>query len=477
MDAKSNIKHTPLCVDLDGSLIASDTLWEGLVALLMQKPLMIFQVIGWLLAGKAVLKKNVAEYTDRSGEDWPVRDEVVSYINQAKAQGRKVYLVTGAAQKTAEAISKHLGLFDGVYHSDEQINLTSTRKRDKLVQEFGDGGFDYIGNSADDIAVFNSARRGIVVAPDRAAKTWLKQNQSEEIPTKPTGIKTVLKAIRVHQWLKNVLIAVPLFLNHTFLDFQSISAAIIAFFSFSFFASSVYIVNDLSDLKADRAHPKKCKRPLASGAISIPTAAVLWVALFSASVLLASLLPIEFLYVMVVYAIITTAYTFVLKRKLLVDVFTLASLYTIRIIAGAFATHSGLSFWLLAFSVFFFLSLALVKRYVELSEGEKEDDSKLLGRGYYGMDTSMLAQGGVSSAFTSAMVLALYINSPEFSEMYDNPWVLWPLVPLILYMLLRIWILAGRGLVHEDPVVFIMRDWRSQLTMVAGGLLIFGAML
>lgn len=180
---------------------------------------------------------------------------------------------------------------------------------------------------------------------------------------------------------------------------------------------------------------------------------------------------------MVVYAIITTAYTFVLKRKLLVDVFTLASLYTIRIIAGAFATHSGLSFWLLAFSVFFFLSLALVKRYVELSEGEKEDDSKLLGRGYYGMDTSMLAQGGVSSAFTSAMVLALYINSPEFSEMYDNPWVLWPLVPLILYMLLRIWILAGRGLVHEDPVVFIMRDWRSQLTMVAGGLLIFGAMI
>ncbi|MEP4342123.1 MAG: UbiA family prenyltransferase [Lentilitoribacter sp.] len=477
MDAKSSIKHTPLCVDLDGSLIASDTLWEGLVALLMQKPLMIFQIMGWLLAGKAVLKKNVAEYTDRSGEDWPVREEVVAYIALAKSEGRKVYLVTGAAQKTAKAISDHLGLFDGIYHSDDTVNLTSTRKRDKLIEEFGDGGFDYIGNSSDDIAVFENARKGIVVAPDRSAKSWQKKTQSEEIYTKPSGVKTIFKTIRAHQWLKNVLIAVPLFLNHTFLDVESITAAVIAFFSFSFFASSVYIVNDLSDLKADRAHPKKRNRPLASGAISIPNAAILWVVLLSASALLASLLPIEFLYVMVIYAMITTAYTFVLKRKLLVDVFTLASLYTVRIIAGAVATHSGLSFWLLAFSIFFFLSLALVKRYVELSEGEKEDGSKLLGRGYYGMDTAMLAQGGVSSAFTSAMVLALYINSPEFSEMYDNPWVLWPLVPLILYMLLRIWILAGRGQVHEDPVVFIMRDWRSQLTMIAGGLLIFGAML
>lgn len=477
MDAKSNIKHTPLCVDLDGSLIATDTLWEGLVALLMRKPLMIFQVVTWLLAGKAILKKNVAEHTDRTAEDWPVRDEVVEYINLAKSQGRKVYLVTGAAEKTAHSLSKHLGLFDGVYHSDDDFNLTSKRKRDKLVDVFGDGGFDYIGNSADDIAVFESARKGIVVAPDRAAKNWQKQNQSDVIETKSSSIKTVLKTIRVHQWLKNVLIVVPLFLNHTVFDVEAILAAVIAFFSFSFFASSVYIVNDLSDLKADRAHPKKQKRPLASGAISIPHAAMLWVALLSASVLLASLLPIGFFYVMVVYAAVTTAYTFVLKRKLLVDVFTLAGLYTIRIIAGAFATHSGLSFWLLAFSIFFFLSLALVKRYVELSEGEKEDDSKLVGRGYFGMDTAMLAQGGVSSAFTSAMVLALYINSPQFSEMYDSPWVLWPLVPLILYMLLRIWILAGRGQVHEDPVVFIMRDWRSQLTMAVGGLLIVGAML
>ncbi len=477
MDAKSNIKHTPLCVDLDGSLIATDTLWEGLVALLMRKPLMIFQVITWLLAGKAILKKNVAEHTERSGEDWPVRNEVVEYINLAKAEGRKVYLVTGAAEKTALSLSKHLGLFDGVYHSDDEVNLTSKRKRDKLVDEFGDGGFDYIGNSADDIAVFESARKGIVVAPDRAARNWQKQNQSEEVHTKPTGIKTVLKAIRVHQWLKNVLIAVPLFLNHTVFDMDAVLAAIIAFFSFSFFASSVYIVNDLSDLKADRAHPKKQKRPLASGAISIPQAAMLWVVLFSTSAFLASLLPIGFFYVMVVYAAVTTAYTFVLKRKLLVDVFTLAGLYTIRIIAGAFATHSGLSFWLLAFSIFFFLSLALVKRYVELAEGDQDDDAKLLGRGYFGLDTAMLAQGGVSSAFTSAMVLALYINSPQFSEMYDNPWVLWPLVPLILYMLLRIWILAGRGQVHEDPVVFIMRDWRSQLTMLAGGFLVVGAML
>lgn len=477
MDAKSDIKHTPLCVDLDGTLVATDTLWEGLAALLMRRPWMVFQVFSWLLAGKAVLKQNVAEHTDREASDWPIRQEVVDYIETARANGQKIYLVTGAAEKTANSVAKNLGIFDGVYHSSESLNLTSIRKRDKLVSEFGEGGFDYIGNSADDVIVFDSAREGVVTAPDRAARKWQRQNDGKEIVVKPSSILTVLKAIRVHQWLKNVLIGVPFLLSHSFFDFDAILSVVIAFFSFSLFASSVYIVNDLSDLKADRAHPKKRNRPLASGAISIQTAAILWVGLIGVSAFLASLLPIEFLYVMAVYAFITTAYTFVLKRKLLVDVFTLASLYTVRIVAGAAATQSELSFWLLAFAIFFFLSLALVKRYVELADVEQDDVSKLLGRGYYGMDASMLAQGGVSSAFTSAMVLALYINSVEFKEMYNTPWMIWPLVPLILYMLLRIWILARRGLVHEDPVVFIMRDWRSQLTMFVGLVLVLGAMI
>lgn len=477
MDVSIDVKHVPLCVDLDGTLVATDTLWEGLATLLFKRPYLLFHVIFWVLKGKAHLKQKVATYSDCAAQDWPIRQEVLDYINLAKKNDRKIYLVTGAAEETAVQLAEHLGVFDGVFHSDKHLNLTSHRKAKKLLAEFGEAGFDYVGNSKDDVAVFDIARKGIVVSPDGAARRWQKIHDGEEIKVPLPSPLTIFKSIRVHQWAKNLLIGVPLVLEHNLFDMQVILAAIIAFFSFSFFASSVYLVNDLSDLKADRAHMKKRHRPLASGALSIPVAAVTWFALVVASVALASLLPAQFMMVLALYAVVTTAYTFVLKRKLLVDVFTLAGLYTIRIIAGAVATYSELSFWLLAFSIFFFLSLALVKRYVEVSELDKDDDTNVAGRGYSGVDAGMLTQGGVSSAFAAAMVLALYINSSEITGMYSQPWMIWPLVPIILYMQLRIWILAGRGQVHEDPVVFIMRDWRSQLTMMMGGALLLIAMV
>lgn len=475
MDISVDVKHVPLCVDLDGTLVATDTLWEGLATLLLKRPYLLLNVILWMLKGKAFFKQKVASLSDCPAQNWPVRQEVLNYIGAAKKRGRKVYLVTGAAQTTAMELSEHLGIFDGVFHSDEKQNLTSHRKAAKLLAEFGDSGFDYVGNSRDDVAVFDIARKGIVVSPDGAARRWQKLHDGDEIKVPLPSALTIFKSIRVHQWAKNLLIGVPLVLDHKLFEMPAVIAAIIAFFAFSFFASSVYIVNDLSDLKADRAHARKRHRPLASGALSIPVAAATWVALVAASVALASLLPIQFMMVMALYAVVTTAYTFVLKRKLLVDVFTLAGLYTIRIIAGAFATVSDLSFWLLAFSIFFFLSLALVKRYVEVSE--LDGDAFVAGRGYSGIDANMLAQGGVSSAFAATMVLALYINSSEVTGMYAHPWMIWPLVPIILYMQLRIWILAVRGDVHEDPVVFIMRDWRSQVIMMIGGSLLLVAMV
>lgn len=477
MDVIVDVKHVPLCVDLDGTLVATDTLWEGLAALLFKRPYMLFHVILWVLKGKAHLKQKVANFAECSAQDWPIRQEVLDYIGSAKKSDRKVYLVTGAAQSTAVELSEHLGVFDGVFHSDEDKNLTSHRKAEKLLTEFGEAGFDYVGNSREDIAVFDIARKGIVVSPDGAARRWQELNDGEEIKVPLPSPLTIFKSIRVHQWAKNLLIGVPLVLDHNLFEMQAVIFAIIAFFSFSFFASSVYIVNDLSDLKADRAHAKKRHRPLASGAMSIPVAAATWFALVSASIALASMLPIQFMMVLALYAVVTTAYTFVLKRKLLVDVFTLAGLYTIRIIAGAVATYSELSFWLLAFSIFFFLSLALVKRFVEVSELDVNDDSNVAGRGYSGVDAAMLTQGGISSSFAAAMVLVLYIHSSEVTGMYTKPWMIWPLVPIILYMQLRIWILAGRGQVHEDPVIFIMRDWRSQLTMMLGGALLLVAMV
>ena len=476
MDAVSDNRNVPLCIDLDGTLITTDTLWEGLVAVLIRQPWLIFSVIAWAISGKAVLKREIAARYHNKGEDWPYRAEVIERIKLARDAGQPVWLVTGAAETTATAIAEHLGMFDRVLHSSDTENLTSHRKRQRLTELCGDGGFDYVGNSRDDLEVFDAARRAIIVAPDGAARRWGARNGAETLPLAKTSTMAILKSIRVHQWLKNVLIAVPLVLNHEFADIGLVLAAVAAFFSFSFLASAVYIVNDISDLANDRQHPRKRLRPLASGAVSIPVVSVTAMALLLASIGLASLLPPLFWAVLAIYAAVTTVYTFVLKRKLLVDVFTLATLYTVRIIAGAAATGVELSFWLLAFSVFFFLSLALVKRYVELDELADEAGTQLKGRSYVGSDKDMIGQAGIASAFSAAMVLALYVNSNEVASMYPQPALLWPLCPLILYMLLRIWILARRSQMHEDPVVFIMRDWRSQLTTIAGaGLVLLAA--
>ena len=480
MDARTEARHIPLCVDLDGTLITTDTLWEAVVVLVFRNPLIVFRLFAWALAGKARLKHEVAARYVIEADSWPYHGPLIDWLRGEKAAGRRLVLATGAAGSTASAIAAHLDLFDEVLHSDRERNLTSRRKRDLLVERFGLSGFDYVGNSRDDLAVFEAAREVTVVSPDRAAAHWQQAHGARLLESAPRrGIRTVFKAIRVHQWLKNVLIFVPLVLNQEYASLGTALAALVAFFAFSFAASAVYVLNDLTDLKNDRKHKTKRKRPLASGALSIPHGVMIGCGLALASLALALTLPWEFLGVLIVYAIVTTTYSFVLKRKLLVDVFTLASLYTLRIVAGAMATGTVFSFWLLAFSIFFFLSLALVKRYVELDELVKAEGesigSKGVGRGYYTIDFEMVGQAGIASAFSAALVLALYVHSEEVSLMYGTPWLLWPLCPLILYMLLRIWMLARRAQMHDDPVVFIMRDWRSQLVMGFGAALVVTA--
>lgn len=481
MDARTDSKHIPLCVDLDGTLVSTDTLWEAVVAVLFRNPLMLFSVVAWALAGKARLKHEIAARHGADPAEWPYSPELLSWLRAEKASGRRLVLATGAAGRTAAAIAEHLALFDEIVHSSEEENLTGPRKRDLLVKRFGLSGFDYVGNSRDDIPAFEAAREAIVVAPDRAVRRWHRQNGGRLIEGAARDWKTALKAIRIHQWLKNVLVFVPLMLSQEYANPAVLMAAVAAFFAFSFAASSVYILNDLTDLKNDRRHSTKCRRPLASGTMTIPHGVGIAVLLAASSFLLALTLPLAFLGVLAVYAVVTTTYSFLLKRKLLVDVFTLASLYTLRIVAGAAATGMAFSFWLLAFSIFFFLSLALVKRYVELDELLKAEDTcpetKGAGRGYYAIDFEMVGQAGIASTFSAALVLALYVHSGEVSVAYATPWLLWPLCPLILYMLLRIWMLARRGLVQDDPVVFIMRDWRSQLVMACGAVLVVAASL
>jgi 4-hydroxybenzoate polyprenyltransferase len=477
LDARSDRSAIPLAVDLDGTLIATDLLWEGLFLLLRKNPLYIFLVPIWLVRGPARLKFEIASRVDLDPAALPYRAEVIKRLEQERTAGRRLILATGTPRKFADAIALHLGIFDAVLATEGAHNLTSERKCAALVEAYGDGGFDYVGNSRHDLAVFDSAREALIVAPDRHAGRWHAAHGGELIATPKPTFRTVVKMLRAHQWLKNSLIAVPMVLSHEYNDPRMLLACLLAFISFSAAASAIYIVNDFFDLSLDRKHATKRHRPFASGLLSMRFGMMAAALLLAISVATALFLPIAFMAVLVGYLVITTAYSLSLKRMLLIDVLTLAGLYTIRIMAGAAATGGDISFWLLAFSIFFFLSLALVKRFVELRGSDVKVGERIAGRGYRAEDQDIVAQAGMAAAFSSALVMALYIDSDAVREQYQHPYMVWPLAPIVLYLTMRIWILARRDEMHDDPVVFIIRDWRSQLVAGFGGLLLLAAVL
>jgi len=472
MDARSDGNAIPLAVDLDGTLIATDLLWEGLFILLKKNPLYLFMFPFWLAGGPARLKQEIARRVDIDPASLPYREELLERLRAEHQEGRKIVLATGTPRKFAEAIAAHLGIFDRVLATDGPSNMTSGRKRASLVAAYGDAGFDYAGNSRHDLKVFDAARKAIVVAPDRGARQWQAEHGAETVPAPKPTLKTYIKMLRMHQWLKNSLVAVPMVLSHEYFNVGMIWACVVAFVSFSAVASAIYIVNDFFDLALDRRHPTKRHRPFASGALSIPFGLGAIVVLLAIGIAAGCLLPIEFLGVLAGYIVVTTAYSLSFKRMLLVDVLTLAGLYTIRVLAGAAATGVDVSFWLLAFSIFFFLSLALVKRFVELRTTAIPVGERIAGRGYRTEDQEIVAQAGMASAFSSALVLALYMDSVSVRELYPHPWLVWPLAPVVLYLTMRVWILARRDEMHDDPVVFIIRDWRSQIVVAIGAALL-----
>lgn len=477
MDTRSHHDAIPLAVDLDGTLIAGDLLWEGLFLLLRKNPLFLFMVPVWLMKGPAGLKQAIAARVDIDAASLPYRAELLERLRVQRGAGRRIVLATGSPRKFAEAVAAHLDLFDEVIATDGLENLTSGRKQAALVEAFGDGGFDYAGNSRHDLKVFDAARRALVVAPDRHAARWQAKHDCELLETPRPSLRTVLKMLRAHQWLKNSLIVVPMVLAHNYFQPEMLVACLLAFVSFSAAASAIYIVNDFFDLALDRRHATKRDRPFASGLLSIPFGFASVAVLLVVSIATALLLPIEFALVLAGYLVATTAYSLSVKRMLLVDVLTLAGLYTMRILAGAAATRVDVSFWLLAFSIFFFLSLALVKRYVELRSSVLVPGERIAGRGYRTEDQEIIAQAGMASAFSAALVLALYIDSAAVRELYSHPWMVWPLAPAVLYLTMRVWILARRDEMHDDPVVFIIRDWRSQLVVAASALMLLAAVL
>lgn len=473
-------KNVPLCVDLDGTLIRTDLLLESLLILIKQKPWSVFMIPLWLLHGKSVLKGEVASRIDLDVQTLPYQAELLEFLKNAHAGGRPLVLATASHRKFADAVAGHLGIFTRVHATEGKTNLSGAQKGALLAQHYGVKGFDYAGNGRADVPVWKFARQAIVVNPE-AGVIQGAQNQCpicETFSDRRAGIKGYAKALRVHQWLKNLLVFVPMLLAHQIYSPATWVNGILAFFSFSLCASSVYLLNDLLDLPADRQHPRKRSRPFASGAIPITHGVLLIpLLLLGAFGIAISALPTAFVAVLGGYYLLTVSYSFWLKAVVLLDALLLAGLYTVRIIGGAAATHLQLTFWLLAFSIFLFFSLALVKRYSELLVQKRRGQLTAHGRGYHVEDLVMLMGFGVASGFIAVLVSALYVNSTAVTALYRHPFFLWLVSPLLLFWISRIWLITHRGEMHDDPVVFAAKDKGSwAVAAVIGGLLCLAAL-
>ena len=464
----------PLVVDLDGTLIRTDILLESFMLLVRENPLVLFLMPFWLLRGKANLKAQIARRVEVPVAYLPYHDALLDYIRHERGSGREIVLATASNRRYAEAIADHLGVFDAVFASDDTRNLAGDGKRDVLTERYGEGGYVYAANHSVDLKVWRHCDRAIVVGDAAlAGKAEAMCGLEKHFVVQRPGVKTLIKALRVHQWVKNALIFVPLMTAHQIANPGLIWQCVLAFLAFSVCASSVYFLNDLLDLNDDRQHATTKNRPFAAGTLSLSVGILGAPLLLLAAVLACFFLPPEFRLVLLVYYGLTLAYSFKLKRLVMVDVVTLASLYTIRIVAGAAAIDVRLSFWLLSFSVFVFLSLAIIKRYSELMKLKAMNATKALGRGYQVEDLELLSSLGGASGYLSVLVLALYINSPEVQGMYSNPVLMWPACLVMLYWVSRIWIIAHRGNMDDDPIVFALKDRAS----VIAGALIVGFML
>jgi len=472
--------ETPLCVDLDGTLIRSDVLVETLLILIKQRPWMAFLLPFWLLRGRVVLKREIAKRVNLDVQTLPYQAGLLEFLKKEHAAGRSIVLATASHRKYAEGVAQHLGIFTRVYATDEGGNLSGREKRDTLVKNYGEKGFDYAGNSRSDLHVWSMARQAIVVNPGASVL----QGAAAQCPVaqifedKHPGISTYAKALRVHQWLKNILVFIPMLAAHQITNLGLWLDASLAFVSFSLCASSVYLLNDLLDLPADRLHPRKQRRPFASGDLSMVQGLLLIPLLLISAFAVAVLwLPLTFVFVLAVYYLLTLSYSFWLKAVVLLDALLLAGLYTIRIIGGMAATQIRASFWLLAFSIFLFFSLALVKRYSELLVLKRKGALTTHGRGYHVEDLVMLMGFGVASGFLAVLVSAFYINSEKVKVLYHHPVFLWLVSPILLYWISRIWLITHRGGMHDDPVVFAAKDKGSWATALVIGFLLWLAAL
>jgi 4-hydroxybenzoate polyprenyltransferase len=456
-------------------------LWEAILLLARSRPWRLLALPFWLLGGKAAFKARVAASIPVDELTLPWNELLLEYLGRDPA--RTLYLVSGADGAVAAAVVRRWPRFAGYFASDGKTNLTGVAKAQLLTQKFGEKGFDYAGNEWKDFAVWAQAREVIVVSASAGVAQAARRQfpESEVIGEGRVNMRELLKCLRPHQWVKNLLIFVPLFTAHRFHDGPALIRAALAFVAFCGVASAFYVFNDLLDLQADRRHALKRFRPLCSGAVPIPAALGAMVASFVLGAGCGAWLGMPFIWTLTVYAVISALYSMVFKRLPIVDVMVLGGLYTIRIVAGAAATDIPLSSWLLIFSLFLFLSLGLAKRFTELKTKREIGESDVAGRGYEPGDLEYVSSLGIASGYIATLVFVLYINSPVVAGsptaagLYHHPQVLWAFVILLLYWISRIWLIAHRGQLHHDPIIFALKDSVSYGVLACALLVVYFA--
>ena len=452
-------------VDLDETLCRTDTLHEALLTLVSGNPLLLARLPGWVAKGRAAFKAQVADQAVLDPTELPLNEAVLDFVRAARAQGRRTALVSASDHRQVTAVAEATGLFDEAYGSAEGRNLKGPAKAAFLTQHYGEKMFDYMGDSKADLPVWAAARRAITVQASPGLRQAAGAANPDVLHMDPpvSRAKAMLKAMRPHQWAKNVLLFLPVLAAH---DLSKLGPVFLGFLAFCMTASAVYVINDLLDLAADRAHPRKRLRPFAAGDLSAATGGVMAIGLLSMALILGLLTGnLPFLGVLLAYLVATFAYSLLLKRQLLVDVLALAGLYTIRIVAGGMAAAVPLSPWLLGFSMFLFLALASVKRQAELTDQLKTGRASS-GRAYQVEDLPILRGMGIAAGNAAIMVLALYISSDNVQALYSRPELIWLICPFVLYWVLRMVMKTHRGEMTDDPIVFAATDRVSQFVVL-----------
>lgn len=459
----------PLCVDLDGTLVKSDTLHDSLLALLRSNPRKAFALPLQVVRGKAAFKAYVSQAIDIDVAHLPYNRKLLKFLRTEHANGRKIYLATGADARVAERVAQHLAIFDGVLSSDGSLNLTGKNKLERLKQLLPNGEFDYVGNDMPDLPLLAHSTAAMVANPSARMRARMRANGvkiEREFSERSHPIRAMFRVLRTHQWAKNLLLFLPLLLSHS-VQLSKLMTAALAFCCFSLAASSTYILNDLLDLEADRRHHRKQKRPFAAGDLSAAQGIALMAVLMMLAFAGVRFLPGAFSAWLLLYVAGTVAYSSFLKRIAVVDVMVLSGLYTVRILAGGAATQTPPSQWMLGFSVFLFLSLGIAKRFAEMAKWEPGTSQARNGRGYFFADLDQLRAFGTASAYAAVVIFAIYISSSAVTPLYHKPRWLWLVVPLMFFWISRVWLLASRGELDEDPVVFALTDRVSLIVGLA----------